>query len=239
MIVRTHEYAYEQCNADGKIHRLHWQKGMFLCNRGRDCSERHNRTKGHADTRGHDSDRGHDSGRGRVHTKGHGEAMLELREREFHLYAEAVWPQFFMNVLKQTLHKLITDNWPGLKDRYYFAVPCQTTRPNGKPCHARFDIDALQQFLEQGYDKIPCQVCRQPQKIVDLLYGFEQENPREQLDRIEAKIDHGFAQVMEEFKEEFEGLESRIANYVMMIMQAIASESKDGPRIFTIVPVER
>jgi len=50
-----------------------------------------------------------------LHNTSHGEAMLELRDREFHLYAEAVWPEYFMNVLKTTLHKLISDNWPGLK----------------------------------------------------------------------------------------------------------------------------
>ncbi len=30
MIVRTHDYSTEQTNATGSLHRLHWQKGMFL-----------------------------------------------------------------------------------------------------------------------------------------------------------------------------------------------------------------
>ncbi|NER98008.1 MAG: hypothetical protein F6J86_29880, partial [Symploca sp. SIO1B1] len=48
MIIRTHDYIYQRHEADGKTHRLHWQKGMFLRN------------------------------------KNHGEAMLELRDRELH-----------------------------------------------------------------------------------------------------------------------------------------------------------
>ena len=56
MTVRTHRYAYIQTDVDKRIHRLHWQRGMFL---------RH---------------------------QTHGEALLELREREFHLYVQAVWP---------------------------------------------------------------------------------------------------------------------------------------------------
>ncbi len=36
----------------------------------------------------------------------HGEAMLELRGREFHMYAEAIWPEYFMNILRQRLDKL-------------------------------------------------------------------------------------------------------------------------------------
>ena len=197
MIVRTHDYIYEDRRAEGKSHRLHWQKGMFLRN------------------------------------KSHGEAMLELREREFHVYAEAVWPEYFMNVLRQTLQKLITDNWPGLKDRYYFAVPCRE-QSDDKPCNGRFNIDSLRQFLEEGDKTIRCQTCRKRQDIVELLFGFEEEDSREQLVRIETKLDRGF----EEMRREFEGLESRVANYVMMIMHAIASESKDGPRLFNLIATE-
>ena len=90
MIVRTHEYIYQRLEGDGKTHRLHWQKGLFLRNQR------------------------------------HGEAMLELRDRELHLYTEAVWPEYFTNVLQQILQTLIDDTWPGLKDRYHFAVPCPT-----------------------------------------------------------------------------------------------------------------
>ncbi len=54
----------------------------------------------------------------------HGQAMLEKRDREFHVYAQAAWPEYFMNVIQHTLQKLITDNWPGMKDRYRFTVPC-------------------------------------------------------------------------------------------------------------------
>jgi hypothetical protein len=115
MIVRTHAYSYVTYN-DGKAHRHHWQKGMFLRN------------------------------------KAHGQAMLELRDREFHIYA---------------------------------------TR----------------------------------QDIVDLLYGFEERDSIEQMGQIPSML-----------KEGFRGLESLLASSVLSIMQAIASESKDGPRLFTIAP---
>lgn len=163
----------------------------------------------------------------------HGTAMLELRGREFHVYAEAVWPEFFMGKLRQTLDTMITDNWPGLADRYRFAVPCKQDR-DGKRCDGRFDIGALRQFLEEGDEEIRCQVCRTKQPIVDLLFGFEEEDTRRQLARIESKLEGGFAQVLTEL----EGLESRIANYVMALMRAMANEAKSGPRLFTIEPVD-
>ncbi len=68
---------------------------------------------------------------------------------------------------------------------------------------------------------------------MELLFGFEEENSRQQLDRIETKLDLGFTELLETV----EGLESQIANSVMVIMKAIASEAKEGPRLFTIEPV--
>ncbi len=158
--------------------------------------------------------------------------MLEAREREFHLYTEAVWPEYFMNILRQTLSKLISDNWPGRKGRYSFSVPCQH-RTNNEMCRGRFDINALRQFHEEGDKKIPCQVCRTRQNIVELLYGFEDEEPRKQLARIEGKLELGF----DTLQSEIAGLESRLANYVMAIMRAMANEAKEGPRLFDIAPV--
>lgn len=175
-------------------------------------------------------DYAHDLSRHRLHwqkgmflrNKPHGEAMLELREREFHIYAEAVWPEFFMNVLRKTLQKLITDNWPGMEGRYYFAVPCKH-RMDGKTCDGRFRIDSLRKFLEEGDSTVRCLSCGARQNIVGLLYGIEELDLSKQLADIQAKLD---------------GLDSRVANVMWTIMQAIASESKEGPRLFTIVPTD-
>jgi hypothetical protein len=65
--------------------------------------------------------------------------------------------------------------------------------------------------------------CGTRQNIVELLYGFEEISLREQVRAIESKLD---------------GLDSRIANYVFAVMQAIASESKEGPRLLTITPID-
>ena len=106
----------------------------------------------------------------------HGEAMLELRGREFHMYAEAIWPEYFMNVLRQRLDKLITDNWPGLEGRYSFTVPCKNNE-----CEGRFEIAALREFLNDGDETIRCQKCRERQNIIELLYGFEDYDIRENM----------------------------------------------------------
>jgi hypothetical protein len=147
----------------------------------------------------------------------HGQAMLEQRGREFHVYSQADWPEYFMNVLQHTLQKLIDDNWPGLKDRYRFMVPCPEVIDN-QPCKGRFNINALRQFLSEGDSTVRCQECSCKLSIVELLFGFEDTKLDKQLQAIENRL---------------VGWESRIANYFMALMNAIADEAKNGPRLFT------
>jgi hypothetical protein len=146
----------------------------------------------------------------------HGEAMLEKRGREFHVYAQSQWPEYFMNVLQHTLQKLITDNWPGMEGRYGFMVPCPET-VNGLPCKGRFKIQALRQFLAEGDATVRCQECSCRLSIVELLFGFEERTIETKLREIDAKLD---------------GLNSRIADYFMATLRAIADEGKNGPRLF-------
>ena len=164
-----------------------------------------------------------------LRNKSHGEAMLELRGREFHMYAEAIWPEYFMNVLRQTLDKLITDNWPGLQGRYSFTVPCKNNA-----CEGRFEIAALRDFLNEGDETIRCQKCRERQNIIELLYGFEDYDIRENMTTLQRTVEHGFANV----GDEFEKLRSQIANGFLNAMKAMASEAKNGPRLFTVEPVD-
>ena len=143
----------------------------------------------------------------------HGEAMLEKRGREFHVYAQATYPEYFMNVLQETLQKLITDNWPGMEDRYRFMVPCPTAN-----CKGRFNIQALRQFMSNGVREYPCQECFKSYPITKLLLGFE-----------ELPIDIQ----LREIKEQLVGMDSRVAHYFMALMNAISDEAKNGPRLFT------
>ncbi|HEY7770984.1 MAG TPA: COR domain-containing protein [Longimicrobium sp.] len=162
----------------------------------------------------------------------HGEALLELHGRDFHMFVQASWPEYFMNVLRQTLQKLITDNWPGLEDKYHFAVPCHGT-PSAGRCTGLFGLNALSQFLNEGDERIRCQTCRSSQVITELLFGFEEEDSRVQLRRIEEKLEVGLS----DLERAIEGLGSRLNNHVMAIMRAMASEAREGPRLFTIEPI--
>jgi hypothetical protein len=152
----------------------------------------------------------------------HGEAFLEKRGREFHIYAQADYPEYFMNLLQYTLQKLITDNWPGLEGHYRFTIPCPGTKDD-KPCPGRFNLTALRQFLTKGISMLPCQECYGTYSINELLHGFEERSVEELL-----------REIRQEMNTRFDGVDSLIANYFMRTMRAIADEAKNGPRLFTL-----
>ena len=112
---------------------------------------------------------------------------------------------------------MITDNWPGMEGRYRFAVPCPEV-VDGQPCKGRFNIHSLRLFLVEGDSTIRCQECSKKQSIVELLFGFEDTKIEKQLQAIDDRLF---------------GWESRIANYFMALMHAIADEAKSGSRLFT------
>jgi hypothetical protein len=157
----------------------------------------------------------------------HGTAILEKRGREFHVYTQAEWPEHFMNVIHTTLEKLIADNWPGLKDRYRFMVPCPKI-VDGQPCKGRFNITGLRNFLAEGDTHVRCQECSCKLSIAELLLGFEERDMSDmsiQLREINEQLTQARKQIA--------GLDSRIADYFWATMHAIADEAKDGPRLFT------
>jgi hypothetical protein len=117
----------------------------------------------------------------------HGTAMLEKRDHEFHVYAQATWPEHFMNVLHSTLEKLISDNWPGLEGRYRFMVPCPEI-VDDEPCKGRFNIHALRQFLAEGDSSVRCQECSKRLSIAELLFGFEERDMNAQLREIQEQL---------------------------------------------------
>lgn len=151
----------------------------------------------------------------------HGEAILEKRGRDFHIYTQAEYPEYFMNILQHTLKTMIDANWPGLKNRYRFTVPCPTIEED-KRCIGRFKIEALRKFKSRGKGDFSCQECYETYPISELLSGFEERSLEEQIQELQR-----------EMRERFDGLDSRIAYYFMSTMRAIADEAKHGPRLFT------
>ncbi len=163
----------------------------------------------------------------------HGEAFVEKRGRELHVYAQADWPQYFMTVLQDTLKKLIKDNWPGLEGHYRFTIPCPTIHEDGKHCKGRFQVKALREFMAKGVPAFPCQDCFQIHSISDMLMGFAVHSPEIQLQEINQKLNTLDSKADLQLQATRE-IQSRITNYFVATMRAITNEAKSGPRLFNL-----
>jgi len=147
----------------------------------------------------------------------HGEAMLELRENELYIQVRGARPQFFSHILQSNLTNLIEKNWPGMKGEYQFTVPCPTITKNA-PCSGRFEIDALEDLDLQGISVIPCQKCRKVHSIPEILKGLK---PTADNATLTAEM-----------------VETLLAEQTQFLMEQLASESKDGPRLYTVEKLE-
>jgi internalin A len=161
----------------------------------------------------------------------HGQAVLELRETqlnvELRITVRAGYPSHFLSVLQDMLTYLIEQCWPGLE--YRLAVPCPS-RLDDRACEGRFDLDALRDFKREGDETIRCQDCRQRQYIDKLLVGFEPPSIdlRARLDELQASVDTA--------RREQREYASHAAQLARITLKAMSSETRDCPRLFTLLP---
>jgi hypothetical protein len=106
----------------------------------------------------------------------HGQALLELIDRELFVTVRGTYPPHFMSLMRDSVSTLIHDRWPGLRNRYHMSVPCPTVEdaPNGvsKYCRGRFELVALQRFKADGEVSEKCPACFAKHDIDRLLTGF-------------------------------------------------------------------
>ena len=157
----------------------------------------------------------------------HGTAMLELRGREFVATVRAAWPNYFMDILHHTLEQLIRERWPGLD--WTLSVPCPCEAEPGRPCPGRFPLGTLHK-LKPRTREVPCITCAEISLIDELLTGFKPPDwdVRLQLDEVLAKLDIAST--------ERASYASQAAHWARRLLLTLATESRDCPRMFTLLP---
>lgn len=99
------------------------------------------------------------------------EALIELRgERELTIEVRGPAPDYFFNVLTDSLRYLFAQRWPGLD--YDLLVPCPTREPDGTPCAGEYRLEFLRLRREQGRTTAGCQQCYTDNDVARLLTGF-------------------------------------------------------------------
>ena len=161
------------------------------------------------------------------HPKYASQAMFQLiDDTTLTLAVRAPSPDYFFSILRDSLEDLISRRWPGLN--YSLHVPCAT-----RGCVGRFAFRTLQRFRENGRDRIDCSECLESFNVSELLTGFgPSQTPLESvLDEIRAsrgEVTSGLRRL--------EVYAAQTADQVRIVLNAIAEEVTDCPRLFTFMP---
>lgn len=185
----------------------------------------------------------------------HGQALLELVDRELFVTVRGSYPSHLLSVLQDSIVSLIEDRWPGLKGRYHLSVPCPSP-VDGKDCRGRFELAALRDFKADGDTNIRCQACRVRQPIDPLLTGHASVNLVEEFARINDRLEQAEKQREnaerqrseiattasseasarhQQMQDQLQELLSRQAESLRLVLKSLESESRDAPRLFSLI----
>lgn len=215
LIVRLHRYSLGRSHYEGSVH---WQRGLML-----------------------DDDY-------------NGRALMELSGNDVRITVRAAYPEFFLFELTKEVKWLVEDFWDGL--RCDVMVPCIEPCGLDKPGQGLFEVEKLIASKNRQRDEYPCDVsgCDEWQNIDKLMRNAPAVRPppeeiladkmddvQEQLRaiRLDSKIkeskdlrrfsilNENQRKIMSQVDERFEAL-----------MQSFTDDAKDGPRLFSLVPVK-
>ncbi len=214
LIVRLHKYSLGRVNYKESVH---WQRGLVL-----------------------DDDY-------------NGRALLEHIGNDVRITVRAPYPEALLAVLTHEVKWLVENFWKGL--RCDVMVPC--TEPCGRnaPGTGLFEVQKLIESKRRGRPEYPCPVCDDWQNIDCLLRNAPaaRPGPLEELlaefAMVKAELIGARRQLTAlrgEAMGRFDKLDlrtqrilSKVDNAFTGLMRALTDEAKDGPRLFSLHPVER
>lgn len=160
------------------------------------------------------------------------EALLELRAADqLTLEVRAPSPDYFFNVLRDSIEDLMTRRWPGLS--YELLIPCPARTADGSPCTSLIPMDGLQAYREEGDTHYRCMRCRTRHDVSALLTGFSQPalSLQPELDRLHAEVTNVASNV-----NDLKASAADTADTIRRIQRAVTTEITDCPRLFTLTP---
>jgi hypothetical protein len=174
-----------------------------------------------------------------------GRALLEHVGNDVRITVRAAYPGNLLAVLTREVKWLVEDFWEGL--RCEVVVPC--IEPCGKqaPGTGVFEVQKLIAFKKQGMTLFPCTVsgCNQLQDMDCLL----QNAPAARRPSVESLLTDGFGEMrsrLEDLRQQNLALDqglrrimSQVDDAFTGVMRTLTDEAKEGPRLFSLQPVER
>ncbi|MDO9303094.1 MAG: COR domain-containing protein, partial [Anaerolineales bacterium] len=176
-----------------------------------------------------------------------GRALLEHKGNDVHITVRAPYPEFFLAMLTREVKYLVESFWEGL--RCDVMVPCL----NSTPCIGLFEVRKLIENKKRGRPEQPCPVCNEWQNIDSLLLNAPAARPVLTGEALanQAVLDEltGLRQILvmqnEKAMGRFDNLDasqkellSKADASYNSLMQIFTDEAKEGPRLFSMRPVD-
>ncbi|HEY4423166.1 MAG TPA: COR domain-containing protein, partial [Pyrinomonadaceae bacterium] len=171
-----------------------------------------------------------------------GRALLEHVGNDVRITVRAAYPGNLLAVLTHEVKWLVENFWEGLKCQV--VVPCIEPCGTNSPGTGLFEVEKLIRSKRPDRPEYPCPVCNEWQNIESLLRNA----PVARRPSIESLLTEGFGDVRSRLNElrqpilvidqNSKRIMSQVEDAFRGVMQTIADEGKDGPRLFSLEPVD-
>ena len=171
-----------------------------------------------------------------------GRALLEHVGNDVRITVRAAYPGNLLAVLTHEVKWLVENFWEGLKCQV--VVPCIEPCGTNSPGTGMFEVEKLIRSKRRDRPEYPCHVCNEWQNIESLLRNA----PVTRRPSIESLLTEGFGDVRAKLNELLQPvlvidqntkrIMSQVEDAFRGVMQIVTDEGKDGPRLFSLEPVE-
>jgi GTPase SAR1 family protein len=165
-----------------------------------------------------------------------GRAFLEHKGNDVHITVRAPYPQGLLTMLTSEVKYLVESFWEGL--RCDVMVPCIT--PCGKDAAGTglYEVEKLIDSKRKSRPDFPCPVCTEWQNIDQLLRNAPAASQPISIELLQAE----FAAIkgkLDVVDTNTRIIFSKIDKTYSDLLQVLTDEAKEGPRLFSLSPVNR
>ncbi len=176
-----------------------------------------------------------------------GRALLRHIGNDVHITVRAPYPERFLGMLTEEVKYLVESFWEGL--RCDITVPCL----NPNHCAGLFEVEKLIENKRRGRPEQPCQTCNEWQNIDQLLLNAPDARPIPTIEvlsnqailgelgklrKVLVKQNHTVMGRFDNLDTNQRKLLSKADASFNVLMRTFTDEAKEGPRLFSMRPID-
>jgi hypothetical protein len=179
-------------------------------------------------------------------------ALLEHAGNDVRITVRSPYPARFLGALTLEVQYLVQSFWTGL--RCDVTVPCLVSLPSDERCKGLFEVGKLLENKKRGRLEVPCALCNEWQSVEQLLGNAPAAHPNpleellksqrvilQKLNIICARQNTQQSQVIGRFDHldaSNKELIAKVEAAYTGLMRTLLDEAKEGPRLFSLQPVD-